>query len=104
MERDERRLNARYLLLQIQAALVERQTLLSGADTPAAQDRVNALGHDLAQLMDQVVEIRPPAAPLDEQPASGEFDRFLNRGDAEAPRRLTARTLPARPTRATPAR
>ncbi|CAA9236158.1 MAG: hypothetical protein AVDCRST_MAG77-1473 [uncultured Chloroflexi bacterium] len=80
MERDERRLNPQYLLLQIQATLVERQTLLTGADTPAAQDRVNALGLSLAQLMDQVVEVRPPAALLENKAtALGEFDRFLNR-------------------------
>ncbi len=83
MERDELRLNARDLLLQIQAALVERQTLLTGADTPAAQDRADALGLRLAALLDRLARVHPPAVLGDETTVPGEFDRFLERGGAE---------------------
>ena len=72
-----------HALVQIEAALLERQTLLAGRDTPAARDRIDALGLRVAALLEQIARVQPPAAlDLDDE-APGEFDRFLDRGGAE---------------------
>jgi hypothetical protein len=67
-------------------ALGERQALLLGPDTPAARARIDALGLRVADLLEEIAGVQPPAAALeDEAAAPGEFDGFLHRGDPERP-------------------
>jgi hypothetical protein len=76
-------------LAQIEAALLERQALLLGPDTPAARDRIDALGLRVAALLEQIEAAHPPRgdralrALEDEAAPPGAFDRFLGRGGAE---------------------
>jgi hypothetical protein len=72
------------LVREIQTALLERQALLAGPDTPQARARIDALGLRVAELLEQIAGVQPPEAVLDDQAsAPGEFDRFLGRGDPE---------------------
>ena len=64
----------------LEAALLERQTLLTGPNTPAARDRIDALGLRIDALLDRRARVHPPAALQDQTAAPGEFDRFLDRG------------------------
>ena len=56
----------RDLLTRVEAALAERQTLLAGPDTPAAQARIDTLRMRLAALLEQFMRVHPPAAVLED--------------------------------------
>ena len=71
------------LIDALQAALVERQTLLAGPNTPAGQDRSDALKLRIDALLDRLARVHPPTALKDQTAAPGEFDRFLHGGGAQ---------------------
>ncbi len=74
----------RDLLTRVEAALVERQTLLAGPDTPLVRARIDALDLRVTELLAQIATVQPPERTLDDQAAApGEFDRFLKRGHSK---------------------
>ncbi|CAA9233755.1 MAG: hypothetical protein AVDCRST_MAG77-1131 [uncultured Chloroflexi bacterium] len=86
MQCDEPHPGVRDLLLRIEAALTERRELLAGPDAgdERVRDYVDALCLRITWLLDRLAQLYPPAAALKDQAAvPGEFDRFLDRGDAQ---------------------
>ncbi len=73
----------RTLVAELEAAMRERQLLLAGRDAPAVRPRIDALGWRVAELLDQIAAVYPPAALDVQAVVSGEFDRFLDRGGAQ---------------------
>ena len=77
-------------LAEMEEALLERQALLAGPDTPESWRRIAALSLRVAELLEHLAGVGPadgaarrPQRLDDESAAPSELDRFRDRRDAE---------------------
>ncbi len=74
----------RSIIDTLQAALVERQTLLTEPETDQMVRRADVLGLHMTELLGQLETVYPPQRSLgDQESMPGEFDRFLDGGHSQ---------------------